>query len=139
LHRERYGLSKKVAFLFLFVVLVLTGCTKQSYSFINSVEEIERIEIVDAKNSMEFTVIKTLSEEEKQTFLESFQKIEFAKYYIGDPMTVSGTAVKITYPDGDYEMICHYWAEYVKNGEIYSVRESCDESEFRELLASYVD
>ena len=54
-------------------------------------------------------------------------------------MSVNGNAVKITYLNGDYEMICYYWAEYVKNGEAYSVRNSCDEKEFNELLNSFLE
>lgn len=107
--------------------------------FKNPVDEIASIEIVSAENSLEYTVTKTLSEKEKNEFIEKFQAIRFDSYLIGDPMSVNGNAVKITYLNGDYEMICYYWAEYVKNGEVYSVRNSCDEKEFNELLNSFLE
>ena len=122
-----------------FIVIFITSCSDNLYSFKEPINEIESIEIVSVENSLEFTVVKILSESEKEEFLEQFQMIEFDSYYLGDPMSVNGDAVKITYQNGDYEMICYYWAEYVKNGEIYSVRKSCDEEEFNELLNSFLE
>ena len=56
------------------------GCGGNPYSFKEPIDEIESIEIVSAENSLEFTVLKTLSEEEKEDFLERFQTMEFHKY-----------------------------------------------------------
>lgn len=127
------------SFLLFLILLFIAGCSGKTYSFKNSVDEIESIEIVSAESSLEFTVTKTLSETEKQDFLEQFQKIQFDNYYIGDPMSVSGNSVKITYKNGDYEIICHYWAEYVKNDDVYFVRKSCNEEEFNELLEKFLE
>jgi hypothetical protein len=123
----------------LLVLLLVAGCGAKTYEFENSIDEIERIEIVSAENSREFTVTKTLSETEKNDFLEQFQAMKFDRYYLGDPLSVNGEAVKITYRDGNYEMICHYWADYVKDGEIYSVWKSCDEEEFNQLLDRFLE
>ena len=125
--------------LVLFVLLIFTGCSQKTYLFKNSVDEIETIEIVSAESSLEFTVIKTLSETEKNDFLEQFQVMKFDSYYLGDPMSISGNAVKITYQNGNYEMICYYWAEYVENGEVYSVRKKCDEDDFNKLLNNFLE
>lgn len=132
---------KKILFVgwVLFVLLYFTSCSEKTNALKNSVEQIESIEIVSAENSLEFTVTKTLSETEENDFLEKFQTIKFDSYFVGDPMSVNGNAVKITYQNGDYEMICYYWAEYVKNGEVYFVRKSCDEKEFDELLNSFLE
>ena len=123
----------------LLLLLTHTGCGKEKYSFQQSVDEIETIEIVSAENSLAFTVIKTLSETEKNEFLEQFQTIPFHTYYFGDPMTVYGNAVRIAYQNGDYEMICSYWAEYVKNGEIYFGWKNCDQKDFHELLDGFLE
>ena len=56
------------------------GCGGNPYSFKEPIDEIESIEIASAENSLEFTVLKTLSEEEQEDFLERFQTIEFHKY-----------------------------------------------------------
>ncbi len=123
----------------LFVLFIFAGCNDKTYEFRNSVDEIKCIEIVSAESSLEYTVIKTLSKTEKDDFIEELRSLQFGRYIAGDPMSVYGDAVKITYQDGDYEMICYYWAEYVKNGEIYPVQRSCDEKEFTELLSGYLD
>ncbi|MBE6904628.1 MAG: hypothetical protein E7480_08510 [Ruminococcaceae bacterium] len=132
---------KKILFIAcaLFSLLSFTSCSEKTYSLRNPVDEIESIEIVFAENSLEFTVTKTLSEEEREAFFEQFQKIEFENYFLGDPMLVNGNSVKITYQNGDYEMICYRWAEYVKNGEIYFVRKHCDEKTFNELINSFLE
>lgn len=114
------------------------SCKGKPYSFKKTVDEIESIEIVSAKNSLDFTVVKKLSETEQEDFLEKFQAIEFENYYVGDPMSVSGDAVKITYQNGDYEMICYYWSEFVESGEVYFVKKSCDEQKFNDLLSSFL-
>lgn len=127
-----------VGWIFL-VLLSFTGCGRKTYELKNPVDKIKSIEIVLAENSLEFTITKTLSETEMNDFMEKFQMIKFYTYLIGDPMSVNGNAVKITYQDGDYEMICYYWAEYVTNDEVHFVRKGCDENEFNELLNSFID
>lgn len=118
---------------FLLVLLIFTACSEKTYSFKNSVDEIESIEIVSAENSLEFTVTKTLSEAEKNDFLEQFQAIKFYKCF-GDPPYLQGDSIKITYSNGDYEMICSYTAEYVKNGEVHFLFKRCDEEDFDKLF-----
>ena len=114
---------RKILFvsLVLLVLFSFTGCKEETYAFKKTVNEIERVEIVSAKNSSAFTVIKTLSETEKNDFIERFQTIKFNNYFIGDPMSVSGNAVKITYQNEDYEMVCCYWDEYIENGKVYFI------------------
>lgn len=36
-------------------------------------------------------------------------------------------------------MICSYWAEYVKNGEIDFVWKNCDKKDFQELLDGFLE
>lgn len=132
---------KKMLLFISFSVLImvsLTSCRAKPYSFKEPIDEIERIEIVSAESSLEFTVIKTLSETEEKDFLEEFQKLNF-KRYLGDPSGVHGDAIKITYRSGLYEMICFFTAEYVENGKIQFLWKSCDEKVFNDLLASFLE
>lgn len=69
------------------LILFLTSCSGNPYPFIESTDEIVSIEIVSAESSLEFTVLKTLSEEERKDFLEQFQSMDFYKY-LGDPSGV---------------------------------------------------
>ncbi len=122
---------------FVFIIFLFAGCEKKPYSLQHPTDDIAAIEIVFAKNSMDFTVVKTLSLSETEDFLAQLDMIQFESYYFGDPMSVSGDAVKITYQDGSYEMICHYWAEYVNNGNIYSIKRSCNKQEFENLISKF--
>lgn len=123
--------------LLLLILVTLTGCCRDSYSFKEPIDEIESIEIVSAENSLEFTIVKTLSEEERKDFLEQFQAMEFHKY-LGDPTDLYGDAIKITYQSGIYEMICPFGAEYVEYGIIQYRWRSCDEDEFNKLLNNFL-
>lgn len=122
----------------LLIMIILTSCSAKPYSFKEPVDEIESIEIVSAENSLEFTVIKTLSKTEKEDFLKQFQGIKFNKY-LGDPPAVHGDAIKINYQSGVYEMICYYSAEYVENGVTHFLWKRCNEADFNELLYSFLE
>ncbi|MDD4699137.1 MAG: hypothetical protein PHV07_02625 [Oscillospiraceae bacterium] len=114
-----------------------TSCCAKPYSFKESVDKIESIEIVSAVTSLEFTVSKTLSEAELEDFLKEFQKIEFYKY-LGDPPKLRGDSIRIIYQSGVYEMISSYTAEYVENGVIQFLWKRCDEKAFNNLLKKFL-
>ena len=124
--------------LILTIILSFVGCGEKNYTFKDNIENITGVEIVFAKNSSDYSVEKSLSDSEIKKFLEMFKTIEFKTYYFGDPMSVGGNAVKINYISGDYEIICYHWAEYIKDGEIYPIRKSCDEKEFNNLLNAFM-
>lgn len=119
-----------------FILLSLTSCSAKPYSFKESIDEIVSIEIVSAENSLEYTVVKTLSETERDDFLEQFQAIKFQKY-LGDPPKLRGDSIRITYQSGVYEMVCSYAAEYVENGVIQFLWRRCDEKTFNNLMESF--
>ena len=122
--------------LFLLILVTLTSCRGDSYSFKEPIDEIESIEIVSAESSLEFTVLKTLLEE-RGAFIEQFQAIEFHKC-LGDQTDLYGDAIKITYQSGIYEMICPFGAEYIENGTIQYRWRRCDEDEFNKLLNNFL-
>ena len=119
------------------VLIALIGCSGTTYPFKEPIDEIQSIEIVSAENSLDYTVIKTLSETEKGAFLEEFQKVEFRKY-LGDPPGVHGDAIRITYQSGVYEMICYFASEYVVDGRGFFHGRSCGEKAFEELLETFL-
>ena len=136
--KKIFILSSVFLFLVLVLVFLFTACREKTYVFKQPIDKIASVEIVSAKNSLEFSVIKELSQAEKNDYIERFQAVNFQNYLIGDPMSVSENAVKISYQNGDYEMICHYWSEYVRNGEVYFIRKSCDENEYNEILNDFL-
>ena len=132
-------MQKFIIFISLFVaVIFLRDCGGNPYSFKEPIDEIESIEIISAENSLEFTVIKTLSDTEKEDFLEQFKGIKFYDY-AGDPPALYGYAIKINYQSGIYETICHFAAEYVEYGVIQFRWRSCNEGEFNELLNTFLE
>lgn len=126
-----------VVVLTVLVLISLSNCKGKSISFKEPVDEVESIEIVSAESSLEFTVLKTLSEKEEKALLNKLQHIEFHKYF-GDPPKLRGDSIRITYQSGAYEMICFYTAEYVENGEIQFLWERCNEKEFNELIENFL-
>lgn len=76
--KNKFG--RPIPIIFLLVLASSAGCGGNPYSFKEPIDEIESIEIVSAENSLEFTVLKTLSGEEQEDFLERFQTREFHKY-----------------------------------------------------------
>ena len=60
----------KKIFLIFFCLILFTCCSSKPYEFENPVDEFEIIEIVFAENRLEYTVVKTLSETEKNDFIE---------------------------------------------------------------------
>ena len=109
------------------------GSSPGCYELRQSAGEIDRIELVTAEDSRQFTVVKTLSDAERADFLMQFLQLPFHTYLIGDPMSVHGNAVRIVYRNGDYEMICHHWAEYVTGDKMYFVRKNCGNTDFDHL------
>jgi len=125
----------------LLIIIFITGCVSRPgpYLFRESVDEVESIEIVFAEDSLDFFVVKTLSRAEQDSFLEEFLMIGFYKYRFGDPDYPCGDAVRIVYRSGNYEMICYFWSEYVRNGRIqYSSWQYCDKTVFYDLLDKYL-
>ena len=120
------------------ILAFLTGCVGRQYPFYETIDKITSIEIVSVQTRIEHTVIYTLSEEEQESFLEQFQEIKFYKY-VGDPPSVYGNAIKITYQSGVFDIICPFVSEYVKDGRVYTWLRHCDEEEFNNLINPYLE
>ena len=125
--------------LLLLILWFFIGTPPGRYELHQPADEIDRIELVAAENSQQFTVLKTLPDTERADFLTQFLQLPFDTYYIGDPMSVEGDAIRIVYGNGDYEMICHHWAEYVTDGSAYFVRKNCVNEDFYNLWNRFLD
>ncbi|MHB1454562.1 MAG: hypothetical protein ACYCYM_11510 [Saccharofermentanales bacterium] len=127
-----------IILLYILTALMLTSCGTIQYPFKLSTEEIEYIEIVDAENALNFTVQKTLTEAEQIEFLNEFENVKFHRIIYGDPLSVSGDSIKITYKNGDYEIFCHFWAAHVIDGREHLGFIYCDETIFNDLIKKYL-
>lgn len=121
----------------LLVAIIMVGCTEKSYELHQSVDKIVSIEIIVAESRTEYTVKKELSHSEIISFLGEFDRIKFKTYY-GSPTSIFGNAVKITYKDGNYELICARTIEYIEDGYVGHYVNYCDETEFDAFLSKYV-
>lgn len=133
---------KKKYVIFLVIILLFcmafTGCEKKPYKFEQSVDEIEKIEIVELKSVFDFTVIKTISEIEKTDFMEQLQTINFSCYY-GNPRNIAGVAIKITYNNEIYEVISYKTGKRVVGEKVSTVRKWCEEEDFNKLLNNFLN
>ena len=126
-----------------FIILSLTGCsTKVIYELREPQENIKSIEIgmsISQGNLRSFETRKELSKQEISDFLNCFANIEFGRYYLGDPMSVGGLTVRITYNDESCEKICYHWSQYEKDGDIYDIWRYCEKEDFENLISKFYD
>lgn len=132
-------MRKKISVICYFVLLliIIAGCSRKiPFPFHQQNDHISRIEIVDAESCFEYTVLKSLSNSEMNEFLLQLKEIDFYTF-IGSPMEMQGNAVKITYTDGNYEMISSNSVKYVKDGIVKHATWQCDKESFDELISMY--
>lgn len=117
--------------LFFAVIMVLTtsaGCGRElkmssSYSFACSMEHVDRIELLENKSvdafSLEedaFLLIRILDDDEIESFMTGIYEIE-TSYCISPPLRGYGRYIaKITYDNGDVEMLGTRHIEHIKSG-----------------------
>ncbi len=130
--------------------VLLVSCTV-SYSFMHGEPDIDtiQIEIVNLKTEMGYnvgssydeesvSVIKVIDKDKKEEFLSDFKKIKSYQPIFGSRIdSVSGEAIRITYANGDVELITDYGTATVKNGEIHTQTTTFDSDEFDALLEKY--
>ncbi len=121
------------------IVAVLVVCSLFSahpYPYKKSKAEIISVEIVEAKSALDFTTVKTLSEEEMAEFFEVFDNTKFIKY-MGTPTEVEGTSFRLIYAEGEYEIFSANSGDYVNNGVRYICRNVCKGDGFEKLLSLF--
>ncbi|MDE6667373.1 MAG: hypothetical protein K2K38_03370 [Clostridia bacterium] len=120
------------------------GCGKTiSYPFHYDESEIESISIVYTLEDYYATQsdYETLAEiEDIDDFLIKFKEIKFGKYFIGDPIYVSGNCnvILVKYYNGDCEFIHWVAQDIIVNDALYDGRVYCDEEEFNNFINSYL-
>lgn len=120
---------KKICFLIFFSILLLCGCERRPdhYVYINSVEEIDYIELIEnlncegqpgrGKNEKYFHVLTVLESEMAESFMKDIYQLT-SKERIGGPLYGFGEYVaRVVYKNGDIEMLGAWNIEYVPAGE----------------------
>ena len=138
-----------IAMLCLLSVL-LVSCTVP-YSFMHGEPDIDtiKIEIVNLETYMGYhagspyneeniSVIKVIETDKNEEFLSDFKKIKSYQPILGSRIdSVSGEAIRITYANGDIELITGYGTATVENGEIHTQTTTFDSDAFSELIDKY--
>ena len=134
--------------LFVLVFLLLSNIScrvKETYNFLNSSEKITNISIVTLSFENDELIQTTIANiENKSTFLDDFSQIK-CHVYFGDPCAATpegtpDTVVKITYENGEYELInwngqSTYTVE--RGFNYYAGFSIFDEEPFKLLISKY--
>ena len=138
-----------VATLFL-LSIILISCTT-TYSFMHGEPDIDtiQIEIINIETEMGYhsgsayneeyiSVIKVIEADKNEQFLSDFNKIKSYQPIVGSRIdSISGEAIRITYENGDIELITHYGTATVQNEEIHTHAVTFDSNDFSELISKY--
>ena len=87
---------------------------------------------------VDISVIRVLENSEKEAFISDFQKVK-TYYPFGDPVTyiAGGEIIRITYPDGEVELISNFGTANIKNGQIRIQNRSFKDKQFDSLIDRY--
>ena len=130
--------------------VLLVSCAVP-YSFMHGESDIDtlQIEIVYLETDMGYhigspyneeniSVIKVIEIDKNEDFLSDFQKIKSYQPNFGSRIDcISGEAIRITYENGDIELITDYGTATVENGEIHTQTTTFDSDAFAELIDKY--
>ena len=89
-------------------------------------------------NEENISVIKVIETDKNEEFLSDFKKIKSYQPNFGSRIdSVSGEAIRITYANGDIELITDYGTATVEDGEISIQTTTFDAASFSELIDKY--
>ena len=152
--------SKKIVMVILTIAIcfVMTGCysfiensykafSKENYKFLHENSEISFIEIVKigeiekVGDEMLLGIFVESEIQDEKSFLDDFSNVECYRKY-SDPRgpRKGSLGIKITYSNGDYEIICASGQSECENGIFYYERGaySFDNEQFDLLLKKYI-
>ncbi|MBE6683931.1 MAG: hypothetical protein E7595_07310 [Ruminococcaceae bacterium] len=135
---------------FCLIIVILVSCTIP-YSFMHGEPDIDtiKIEIVNLETAMGYhegspyneeniSVIKVIENSKNQEFLSAFKEIKSYQANFGSRIDcISGEAIRITYKNGDIELITHYGTATVENGDISIQTITFDSVRFSEFLDKF--
>ena len=126
----------------LILVTSLVACSyKTNYRFLNSVDEICNIELVEF-NSLRYTedwdYITSVFISDVNAFIEDFKRVQCREFF-GDPQGVEGNnrGIKITYSNSEFEIISSSGQIKYRLGakiRYYAGYHSFDDDEFNSLI-----
>lgn len=143
---------KKYALALLIVLLALCLCRcffrSEEYEFQNTLDMVVSVELLynqnessDGYDSFDFTPIKVLDSKEIELFMADVYQLETARCGTPPRRGYGWYIAKVTYSNGDVEMLGSYNIEYIPYGEDQTgvgIYYFVDDT-FEEVFSNYVD
>ena len=144
-------MKKGILAVAIFLLSVLLVSCPVPYSFMHGEPDLDtiRVDIVkletvmgyhvgDPYNEENVSVIKVIETDKIEAFLSDFKKIKSYQPLFGSRIDyVSGVAIRITYANGDVELITRYGTATVSNEKILIHTTTFDSDAFSEFIAKY--
>lgn len=151
------GIFFSIIGIVIFLLLaIVTNIFTRPYELAQEITDFEntKIEIVYSETSIgtgslgwvdygqvgdvDISVIRVLENNEKEAFISDFKKVK-TYYPFGDPVThiAGGEIIRITYPDGEIELISNFGTANIKNGQIRIQNRSFKDKHFDNLIDKY--
>lgn len=142
-------MKRKVVIIILSVLLTViagitfSGCKVYHWKIEKNIEEIECIEIIyinDFYNN-DYDLICEISDKQFSEIVKDIENLE-AKKYAGSLTNPHNKTVRITFVNGDYDLISEYEPRHLYNGEAVSnsktTRLCFSEEEFNRLIEKWI-
>lgn len=136
---------KKTLVILILLITILPGCsdTVVQFPMHQSTENIIKIEllkdIAPISEPIEFSVLYEIPEESFGEFIDLFSNMPCRKGFLDCPTEFGVLAIRITYINGDIEMIGHGNNAYFTDDQDYYGTYYFSYDDFRELFSHYVD
>ena len=142
-------MKKFFALYLLLLLLLLSSCKSQEgYTFAQSFENIESIDIIyvspysapPRKGFLEFEPVATVESEQWDVFFESFYNIPCSAYFLDPHHDLSGNVIRIIYLDGTHEVISAHTGVHIDtNNRWWYPMYYFDIEAFGNLIDSYIN
>ena len=144
-------MKKSILIALIFLLSFLLVSCAVPYSFMHGEPDIDsiQIEIVNLETEMGYhegspyneedvSVIKVIESDRNKEFLSDFKKVKSYQPNFGSRIdSILGVAIRITYANGDVELITQYGTATVTNGKIRNHTTTFASDGFSELIDKY--
>lgn len=153
---SRLSLGKQIAVAIAVMILgpILLGCLyigaifllssiPVEYAYLHPADQIQHIEIIyitvsdDTAQFQDAHVCVTISEEHQAAFLSDMYELTWYNYGNDPPFPVGGACIRITYQNGDIEILSSVGTYYATDTETNFTSRHLDDEELIPMLIAY--
>ena len=124
-------------------IILLLGSIPTDYDYLHPAEQISQIEILyieESDDSGQFedaVVCVTLSEDQHASFLSDLYELKWYNYANDPPFVTVGACIRITYENGDYEILSAMGTYFSTNSDGDFTSRHLDPEELIPMLIAY--